>query len=290
MLDVQAGGVRLNVLRMGEAGPVVAMVHGLLIDNHASFYMTLAPELRKRARVVLYDLRGHGRSEQPPTGYTAEDMADDLHGMLEALGLGSEPLVLVGHSFGGHIALRYATLHPGRLSGLVLLESFSGGAELGALMAETLNLEGEARTAKVKELFGHWLTKHAARGHVDPDHLDLASLDADRRSTVEKMRRLGRRRRSPMVDTAQALRDRTTFVEDLSEVRPLPDEGLARITCPALALYGGDSDLLLEGRRLASVLPRCTLRVLPGHGHGILFHATGEVRAAITAWMDEVGL
>jgi pimeloyl-ACP methyl ester carboxylesterase len=290
MLEVQARGLRFNALRMGEAGPVVVMIHGLLIDNHASFYMTLAPALRGRARVVLYDLRGHGRSEQPPAGYTAEDMAADLDGILDTLGLGTESLVLVGHSFGGHIALRYATLNPGRLTGLVLLESFSGGAELGSQMAETLALEGEARKTKMRELFGHWLAKHAARGHVDPGQLDLASLDADRRATVEKMQRLGRRRRSPMVESARALRDRTTFVEDLSAVRPLPDAALARIACPALAVYGGDSDLLAEGRHLASVLPRCTLRVLPGHGHGILFHATAAVREAITAWMDEAGL
>ena len=87
MPDVVARGLRFNVVRMGRGDPVLVLVHGLLIDNHASFYMSIAPALSKHASVVLYDLRGHGNSGQPPSGYGTDDMAADLAGILDALEL-----------------------------------------------------------------------------------------------------------------------------------------------------------------------------------------------------------
>ena len=97
---------RFNVLTLGDAGPTLVFVHGVMIDNLSSFYLSIAPALAKAARVILYDLRGHGRSEQPPSGYTTDDMADDLDGILAALDLPDPRVIVVGHSFGGYIALR----------------------------------------------------------------------------------------------------------------------------------------------------------------------------------------
>lgn len=285
MREVLAGGLRFNVVTMGASGPVLAMVHGLVLDNHSSFYLTLAPALARRARLVLYDLRGHGRSEQPPEGYTLDDMASDLIGVLDALGH-REPAILLGHSYGGQVALRAASRWPGRVRGLVLVESHSGEAELGARIAETLSLEGEARREKVKELFGHWLAKHHARGHVGPE--GGAVLDADGEASLRQLSRLKRRRRSPMVDTAEALRDRTTLARDLAATAPMDDGALARIACPALAVYGADSEILGDGRRLASLLPDCRLVVVEGCGHGLLYQATDRLRAEILAWLEQV--
>lgn len=288
MREVLAGGVRFNVVTMGVSGPVLALVHGLVLDNHSSFYLTLAPALARRARLVLYDLRGHGRSEQPPTGYTLDDMASDLFGVLDALGH-REPAILLGHSFGVQVALRAASRRPGRVRGLVLVESHSGEAELGARMAETLALEGETRREKVKELFGHWLAKHQARGHVDPAVAAAqGALDADGQASLRQLARLERRRRSPMVATAEALRDRTTLARDLAATAPLEDRELARIACPALAVYGADSEILADGRRLAGLLPDCRLVEVEGCGHGLLYQATERLREEILGWLEQV--
>src|SRR6185369_396766 len=101
--------------------------------------MSIAPAIAKRARVLLYDLRGHGRSEQPPSGYTIDDMVDDLRGLVDAEAA-DQPVVVVGHSFGGHVALRFALRHRDRTAALILLEAHSGVAEFGAQMAQTLAL------------------------------------------------------------------------------------------------------------------------------------------------------
>lgn len=285
MADVLARGTRFNVVRMGAGDAVVVFVHGLPLDNHSSFFMTLAPEAAKHARVVLYDLRGHGRSEQPRSGYSGADMAADLAAIVDAIG--EDRVIVVGHSFGGYVALRFAADHPDRVQGLVLLDAQSGVAEIGERIAASMTLEGEARDQKIKELFGDWLARHAARGHVDLDAIDLDDLDADGRATAKFAGRLTRRRHSPMVETATRLRDETTFVRDIAGTAPIDDATLARITCPTLALYGAISDLRPEGERLARVMPSCRLVIVPDCAHGILFHATAFVREHVVGAIRE---
>jgi pimeloyl-ACP methyl ester carboxylesterase len=282
MADVVARGVRFNVLRMGAGEPVIVCVHGLAIDNHSSFYMTLAPALARQASVVLYDLRGHGLSEQPAQGYTIEDMSADLAAIVAALDVGEAPLVVVGHSLGGYIALRFAATNARRLAGLVLIEAPSGLADIGEQMRACLTLTGDARVRKIEELFTHWLTKHVARG-TDTVR-DDARVD-DARAMYEHVQRHRQRRRNPLIDTATRLMEQTTFVADMSAALPLDDAAIRRITCPVLALYGADSDRRDDARRLGRLLPDCDLHLLPGCAHGILFNATQQVRGRILEWL-----
>jgi pimeloyl-ACP methyl ester carboxylesterase len=288
MADVVVGGVRLHALRLGQGEPLVVFIHGLALDNLSSFYMSLAPGVAKHASVLLYDLRGHGLSEQTPEGYTGDDMVADLAALLDALVPPSQRVVVLGHSFGGYIALRFAVRHPERLRGLVLLEAKSGVQDIGTSVGELIALTGEARAARLKELFGHWLAKHAARGHADVDHVALDELDADGRATAKFAGRLAGRRRSPMLRTAQRLRDQTSFLRDVTATPPLDDAVLARIACPTLAVYGELSDLRVEGERLARVLLRCELAIVPGIAHGVLFHATPQVREALLGWLADL--
>ena len=288
MREVVARGVRFNVLELGHGDPLVVCVHGLLLDNHSSFYMTIAPALARHARVILYDLRGHGRSEQPAEGYGSDDMADDLAALLDALGFGDRPAIIVGHSFGGHIALRFAVRHPARVAGLVLLDAQSGVADIGERMAQTFSLQGEARTAKLEELFGHWLARHSARGHraaATSSQDGGSTFDADGEATIAFVGRLRRKRRSPLVDTAQRLAEQTSFIRDICATAPLEDVELTQITCPVLAVYGQESELRSDGERLARVLPRCELVLVPGASHGVLFQATGKLRDLLDQWI-----
>ena len=76
-----------------------------------------AEELARDFRVVVPDLRGAGESPKPPEPYSLQDFVDDLRGLVERLEL--VPAALVGHSFGGSIALEYAAQHPDGLSAVV---------------------------------------------------------------------------------------------------------------------------------------------------------------------------
>jgi pimeloyl-ACP methyl ester carboxylesterase len=110
---------------MSGTGPeVVVLVHGLG-GNLAGWHLAIVPDLQRDYRVLTYDLRGHGRSDAPPAGYTTGDMVKDLRGLLDALDI--EKAVVVGHSWGADVALHFALLHPARVTELVIVE--------GALLA-----------------------------------------------------------------------------------------------------------------------------------------------------------
>src|SRR4029079_11976444 len=103
MAMIDAGGIRLHVPRTGPGGgraptATVVLVHGLLTDSLASYYFTVAPAFAAAGlHVVMYDLRGHGRSARPAEGYTLDHNVDDLEALLDRLGV-TGPVHLVGNS------------------------------------------------------------------------------------------------------------------------------------------------------------------------------------------------
>jgi pimeloyl-ACP methyl ester carboxylesterase len=120
-------GITVHVQVLTPVGaaepPTAVLVHGLAPDSMASWYFTLAyPLVELGFRVVMADLRGHGRSERPPHGYTLDDFVDDLEALLESYG-GPGPYHLFGNSFGGTIAYAYACRHPESVTGIVAIES-----------------------------------------------------------------------------------------------------------------------------------------------------------------------
>jgi pimeloyl-ACP methyl ester carboxylesterase len=100
-------------------GPTVVLVHGL--GSSTEDWLPMARKLARDHRVVLVDLPGHGESGTPDP-FSLEQVslaldaaiADETHG---------DPIILVGHSLGGLACTQYALDHPGRVRGLVLIES-----------------------------------------------------------------------------------------------------------------------------------------------------------------------
>src|SRR5262249_37862860 len=104
------------------SGPDVVLIHGVTGDLSIWFLCQAMQQLGLSRRVTAYDLRGHGYSDAPPTGYTSADHAPDLFAVMDELGI--ERATLVGHSFGGVIALHAAVLAPGRVERLVLSDPY----------------------------------------------------------------------------------------------------------------------------------------------------------------------
>jgi N-formylmaleamate deformylase len=106
--SVNLGGYRMAYREWGsrpatEAPPVV-LVHG--ITSSSLSWVRVAPRLAERSRVIAVDLKGHGDSEGPADGYHVADQAAEVAGLCAALGI--ERIDLVGHSWGGGIALQVA--------------------------------------------------------------------------------------------------------------------------------------------------------------------------------------
>jgi len=112
-------------------GPAVVGIHGLT-SNHTVWY-PIADALGGSHRLIAYDLRGRGDSDKPPTGYSLAHHAADLLGLLDRFGL--DRAILMGHSLGAHIGVRFATLHPERVAKLVL---FDGGLDVRAEILDSL--------------------------------------------------------------------------------------------------------------------------------------------------------
>ena len=131
MERVKSNGISLAVRDRGGRGPAIFAIHGLT-SNH-TVWDPLADMLGDRHRLVAYDLRGRGDSDKPATGYHLASHAGDLRGLLDHYGL--ERAIIMGHSLGAQIAVRFATLHPERVAKLVL---FDGGHDLRAEIFDSL--------------------------------------------------------------------------------------------------------------------------------------------------------
>jgi len=114
-----SSGVRIHYQQVGE-GPDLVMVHGIT-GNLAVWHLRIVPALSERFRILTYDLRGHGYSGTPPTGYSPDDMATDLLQLLEALEI--ERPVVIGHSYGADIALYLAARNPEAVREVIAIEA-----------------------------------------------------------------------------------------------------------------------------------------------------------------------
>jgi pimeloyl-ACP methyl ester carboxylesterase len=112
-------GARLHVAEAG-AGPPLLLVHGW--PQHWWAWRRVLPALARERRVLCPDLRGLGWSDAPPGAYAKEEWAADLLALLDALGL--ERVDLVGHDWGGLVALLAALRAPERLNSVAALSIF----------------------------------------------------------------------------------------------------------------------------------------------------------------------
>ncbi|PBC86365.1 MULTISPECIES: alpha/beta fold hydrolase [unclassified Streptomyces] len=245
-----AGGLRLHTQRLPGRGdgPTVVFLHGLVMDNLSSFYCTLAgPVSRAGHPVLLYDQRGHGRSDRPPGGYDRDTAAADLAALLGSLGLDRRPVHLVGNSYGGVLALHTALVRPELVASLVLIDA---------------------------QLTGDWVEDMT-------DTLSVAALGLEHRRLPEQLAALGRRKEARLTAGADALLNRTSLIEDIAAGAAFTSHDFARLRCPVLAVYGEHSELLPGARELAAGAPDCDLCVLPGVGHTVLNEATEGLCAAV---------
>jgi N-formylmaleamate deformylase len=117
--DVKANGITLHYYRTGSGTlPPMVLSHGY--TDNGLCWTDLALAMEKKYDVIMYDLRGHGLSEAPATGYDINDNVSDIVGLIKALKL-SKP-VIIGHSLGGSIAAIVAAQYPDIPEKIVLID------------------------------------------------------------------------------------------------------------------------------------------------------------------------
>jgi pimeloyl-ACP methyl ester carboxylesterase len=243
---VLPNGVRLHHQQVGE-GPDVVMIHGLT-GNLAVWHLHIVPALMGEFRVLTYDLRGHGYSDTPPSGYTGDDMADDLDLLLDALGI--ERCTVVGHSFGADTALYHAARRPDRVEQVVAIE-----AALPAMVAR--------RGREDWPGWDHWVDMLARSGRsIPPEH--RADVGYLLRASLELPKKWGPLNGLPR-DAARYLRliDETTVVTDYERVGSLTLDRLGDIEVPVALVFAEDSAFLETHDELFARLPRARSILLP---------------------------
>ncbi len=111
-------GLRFHYRDWGGKGAPMVLLHGLASQSH--IFDWVAPRLAEHFRVVALDQRGHGESGKPNAGYDFEHIVADLLAFLDALKF--KRAILLGHSWGGNVALQFAAMHPTRAAALILLD------------------------------------------------------------------------------------------------------------------------------------------------------------------------
>ena len=259
-LNFEGTGKDLYFIQTGE-GPDVVLVHGLASNLSFWYAGTILP-LRKHYRLTAYDLRGHGKSGMPPTGYTHHHMADDLFQLVKHLGLG--PFHLICHSFGGLIAISFAVRYPGHLKSLTLADVPIAGLsstwssqwpklphkleQAGIIMPEN---EPFPELLIMEELARCHLNR---QGQGEPFTPDLAPYALFGKADKKTLRRW-----------LQLLND-TTAREDFRH-RDVTKEELSKVNVPALVTYGSQSKWKASGQILKTYLPNPDIRYLEAAGH-----------------------
>jgi pimeloyl-ACP methyl ester carboxylesterase len=244
-------GLRVHYQQVGE-GPDVVMVHGLT-GNLAVWHLRIVPELADRSRVLTYDLRGHGHSDTPPSGYSVDAMAEDLLALLDALGI-ERPLI-VGHSYGADIALCHALLHPERVREVVAIE-----AALPAL-EESRRHEGWVG-------WSYWARALEEAGHPVPPE-KRSDMRYMIRATIDLPKQWGPLRGLPR-NPRPLLRlvDETTLPQDYRRVGSLTLERIAAIETPVRLIYTEQSAFIDTFEFLREQLPDVTAVLLPSSDWG----------------------
>ena len=155
---IEANGVWIYYKAIGKGAPLVVL-HGGPGASHDYMLPHLIP-LARRNRLVFIDERGSGRSPalEDPSGYTIENMVEDVEAVRLALRLGR--ISLLGHSYGGALAQAYALKYQRNLSHLILCSTFSSTKAMNQVfvrMKERMAPELRARidSAEQAGLFGH---------------------------------------------------------------------------------------------------------------------------------------
>lgn len=240
--------------------PTLVLLHGGPGLDH-SIYKPSFSALADIAQVIFLDHRGNGRSDPgPQESWTLAQWGDDVRGFCEALGI-ARPIVF-GASFGGMVAMAYATRHPEHPAKLILVSTEAAG-----------DTYLERRVALFERFGGPEVGALARRRFLD-GHTDKATLDTWLRLAFPHYTRTPR---DPQVLQRAVRRPEVTrwFTRPGGESHTFNlFPALSRIQCPTLVL-GGEEDPMTPiecQAEIAAALPANIVRFerFPGCGHAVL--------------------
>jgi pimeloyl-ACP methyl ester carboxylesterase len=243
MSIVKVREINTHVLELNhDAEESIIMVHGMF-GNLAQFYLTLAPHLSNKYRVVMYDIKSHGRSDKSEKGYDLVSLTDDMLELMNALEIDSAHFV--GFSYGALMTLKFAMRFPDRVRKIALIE--------------TPPRPDEPLKSKGGYNFDDFLTF----AFTLPEHVKTNFLR--NKKQVDKTYKM-----------YEYIYNWTSFVDDMNTERDLERDELFGIKHNILLLYGTRSVCLPMAYKLCTELNNPKVLIKEGD-HGFFMNHCAEV-------------
>jgi pimeloyl-ACP methyl ester carboxylesterase len=274
--EIELHGHRVSFQAAGSGDEVVVLLHG--ITSTADAWREVMPELAKRYTVVAPDLIGHGRSAKPRGDYSLGAYAAGVRDLLAVLGF--DRGTVVGHSFGGGIAMQFSYLFPEYVERMALISSGGLGREVHPLLRAATLPASEwvlpliAREWPVRA--GGAVSAVAAKLGIEAGP-DLAEFARGYASLAEEGAS------DAFIHTMRGVID-----HDGQRVSALDRLYLAD-QMPTLIVWG-DSDPVIpveHGRNAHRIVEHSRYVELPGSGHWPMLDAPESVVDELTSFMDE---
>lgn len=260
--NVIANGVRLHYHRTGgrdgNAKPSLVIVTGF--TDIGIGYSRVARALERDYDVIMYDMRGHGTSEKPETGYTFQALAADLAALISALGL-ERPRV-VAHSAGAAAAMIAATDHPDLMTALILYEPCWGSGWGG----------WEMTVMGMREWFQGFIS-------LTREELDVRWREDNPTWTEEDL----------AFHVESKVQISPHVVQIFDEPEPPWREALPKITCPILLLTGDQENGLItpeDVQAMSGLWRDGSVVQIEGAGHMVHYDRYEPFIEAVRAFLD----
>jgi esterase len=281
---VVVDGHRTHYLDWGnEDRPTVVFLHGHGLTAHTWDLVALA--LRPHVHCLSVDLRGHGDSEwSPGADYRMPAFVNDSVGFVKQVADG--PVVVVGQSLGGIIALRTAIEEPDSVRGVVVLD---------------IAPDSERRFRQpVEEADERSTAKRLAQLRSLPAELDSVEAFVQQALAFNPRRNAESLRASLRHNLRQLPNGKWSWKYDTRTFSGRPPEPLIpdywnemdQVKCPTLIVRGGRSDILTEegAQELVAMLPNARWDTVADAGHSVQGDNPAGLVEVLTTFFDELGV
>ena len=250
-------GISVHYTRYGSAGTAAVFIHGFACD--LTFWRMQEP-LRRTGQHILVDLPGHGRSGKPRIAYTQDLFVRSVDAVLSDADV--QKVVLIGHSMGATVALRFARQFPARLAGLVLVD--------GALPTTA---DGKAEAQRFADRLP---------GLRGPDYHSCERERIERRFIPEAPQELRDEVSSKMLATPQHVM--------VSTIEGLADPGTWDVTpvdAPTLLINSFEYRKHTSEAFLRQMLPTLDFQNWHGVGHFLMMEQPDQFNRALVGFLEK---
>jgi pimeloyl-ACP methyl ester carboxylesterase len=242
-------------VKMGE-GPVLLLLHGLGCDH--TTWSPIISDLAKHYTVIAPDLLGHGMSAKPRADYSVGGYANGMRDLLTVLGI--DKVTVVGHSFGGGIAMQFAYQFPERTERMILVAPGGLGPEVTPFI-RAVTLPGFHQAMGLATLPG---IRHVGKAGLRA--LSRSGITAAR--DLDEVAEIFESFKDP--HARAAIRHVVRAVVDMKgQIVTMVDRAYLTQAMPMLVVWGSD-DVVIPAKHaenVARIAPGAVVEVLPNSGH-----------------------